>query len=151
MATKKKPDSGPHTVMSTLLTSDPLETPQTWNLCVQNDRHTGPLSCPTLFGCVETAGSPLLSGSHGEDSSVIHNPAHLEQGVLLLIVPVNLDVMFCNRGRERPQSKEANCEEKAKDVETVHFQRKVGLTLQRYGRAVTLCQKGPWASVCTHA
>lgn len=43
----------------------------------------------------------MLSGSHGEDSSVIHNPAHLEQGVLLLIVPVNLDVMFCNRGGER--------------------------------------------------
>lgn len=93
----------------------------------------------------------MLSGSHGEDSSVIHNPAHLEQGVLLLIVPVNLDVMFCNRGREKPQLKEANCEEKAKDVETVHFQRKVGLTLQRYGRAVMLCQKGPWASVCTRA
>lgn len=111
----------------------------------------GPSSRPALLGCVETAGFPLLSGSHGEDSSVIHNPSHLEQGVLLLIVPVNLDVMFCNRGREKPQLKEANCEEKAKDVETVHFQRKVGLTLQRYGRVVMLCQKGPWASVCTRA
>lgn len=56
----------------------------------------------------------MLSGSHGEGSSVVYNPAHLEQGVLLLIVPVNLDVMFCNRGRERLQSKEAIVKKKPK-------------------------------------
>lgn len=117
--------------MSAFFTSDPLGTPQARNLCVQNSCHTGSLSRPSLFGCVETAGSPLLSGSH-EDSSVIHNPVHLEQGVLL-IVPVNLDVMFCNRGRERPQSKEA------KDVEQCIFRGKWGLltTLWESGYAVS--------------
>lgn len=36
---------------------------------------------------------------------------------------------FCNRGREQLQSKEANCEGKAKHVETVAFQRTVGFPL----------------------
>lgn len=102
-------------------------------MCVQNDCHTGSLSCPTLFGCVETAGFPLLSGSHGEGSSVVYNPAHLEQGVLLLIVPVNLDVMFCNRGREAAIKGSQRCRDRAFSEES----RAYFTTLWESGHAVS--------------
>lgn len=98
-----------------------------WDLREENGCHAWPSHRQTLAGCVGTAGILLFSGSRDKGSNVTIKLTGTRRSTLDNSCQSKCN--FCNRGREGLQSEEACCEEKAKDLETMAFQRIVAFTL----------------------